>query len=85
MRINSTAVNISWDPISPETARGFIVQYSVVYQVVDGTDSHNVLVGPTLSYFVITGLDPGKMYAAIVAGITSAGEGVQSALTYEAG
>ncbi len=85
VRVNTTALNISWDPIPIETAQGFILQYLVAYQIQDGTNARSVLVDSTVNFVIINNLTPGGLYGATVAGITSVGEGPESSITYEEG
>ena len=85
MRINSTAINISWNPIPLESARGFIIQYSVTYQLVDGSDPVTVYVDSSKTFVIISGLGNGELYGAKLAGITSVGKGPTSPISYEEG
>ena len=85
VRVNMTAIKVSWDSIPIETAQGFILQYLVVYQLQDGRNPQEIFVGPTANSVVINDLTPGMFYGATVAGITSAGEGAESPITYEEG
>ena len=82
-RINNTAVNVTWDKLTLEEARGFIQAYIVSYDTVDfvGQRKREVRVeevGPNESHKVLRNLQPREKYYIAVSAQTNPGEGIRS-------
>ena len=83
IRLNGTHMNVSWQKLSLEEARGFIRGYFITFiEIEEGNrrkrDAFRVEVGPEVSYTVISGLDLTKQYSVTVSAATSAGEGTKA-------
>ena len=78
---SGTKISVSWDPLTPEQAWGFVTNYTISYtkegepqkrqtseKTVPGTDNSTV----------IEGLDPNQDYSVSVRGDTKAGVGKMS-------
>ena len=82
-RLNATHMNVSWQRLSLEEARGFVSGYFITFiEIEEGNrrkrDTFTVEVGHDVSYKVIGGLDLTKQYSVTVSGVTSAGEGTKA-------
>ena len=78
--MSSTIVNVTWSDIIPSKTYGIITSYSLKYKRADGrgTEKEEVVFEKSA---LISGLDEYVEYDIKVAGITSKGAGVYSAVT----
>ena len=69
-RINSTAVRVTWEPLTLIEARGFITNYTIILTPQESrkrADGSIVITVPhNVSDVVITGLDPNTNYSVTV-------------------
>ena len=75
IRINGTAINISWVPLNLVEARGFIRGYIITYQQVSNGSRHRrqaqmMQVDGSASYTLVGDIQPGVAYNVTVAGMT---------------
>ena len=79
VRLNSTAMNVSWIPPNKAESNGFITGYIVTYFPVTNTGNRRKRqersrpVGPEASNVIINDLDPGSAYEVGVVSTTAAG------------
>ena len=81
-RSNATYLNISWEKMSLEEARGFVTGYTIRYDSIERRRRRAVTVeavDPDSFHKVIGGLQLTESYSITVSASTSAGEGVESA------
>ena len=83
MRINNTAVSVSWTPLTITEARGRLTGYVITLTPVSLSRKRQASVVmrtvlPSESSVTIGGLDPTQQYTVTVAGSTSAGNGNMS-------
>lgn len=85
VRVNSTAVKVSWMPLTLEEARGVIIGYSVMYQTSDSRSRtvNTISVDFDASSVVISGLREEERYGVSVACRTTNGTGQASDFVYE--
>ncbi len=89
-RLSNTAVNITWEKLTPKEARGFVVAYIVSYDTsnFDTRRKREISaeeVTPEQSYKVVENLHPREDYYIAVSAKTSAGEGIKSAVVISDG
>ena len=87
VRVNSTAVKVSWMPLTLEEARGIITGYSVMYQTSDSRSRtvNTISVDFDASSVVIGNLREEERYGVSVACRTTNGTGQASDFVYEPG
>ena len=84
MRINNTAISVSWTPLTLTEARGRLTGYVITLSPVPLSRKRHAsetvmrTVLPSESSVTIGGLDPTQQYIVTVAGSTSAGNGEMS-------
>ena len=76
IRLNGTAMNVSWVPLNLVEARGFVQSYIITYtQSSSGTrrkrQAQTRQVNGSASYTVVGGLQPGVAYDVTVSGMTT--------------
>ena len=79
-RLNATHMNISWEKLTLEEARGFLTDYTITYATLESRPRRDVrmeMVHPDSSYKVIGGLGYTESYSVTVSASTSVG-GVSS-------
>ncbi len=81
-RLNGTHMNVTWQRLSLEEARGFPIGYIITLEDVGASRQRRVALtsvsGPEDSYKVIGGLDLTTQYSVSVGAATSEGGGLQS-------
>ena len=84
MRINNTAVSVSWTPLTLTEARGMLTGYVITLSPVSlsrkihASETVTRTILPSESSVTIGGLDPTQQYIVTVAGSTSVGNGAMS-------
>ncbi len=80
VRLNGTAMNVSWTPPNKAESNGFITGYTVTYSAVSNTGTNrkrqgpqNVRVDKDQSNVIVTGLDPASAYLVGVVSQTARG------------
>ena len=69
-------MNVSWEPLHPDDARGEVISYTVHYRPTDSSsESMTVDVPGGQSHVIIGGLDPQLTYLVEVWANTAAGSG----------
>lgn len=71
-------MSVSWDPLTPEQAMGFVTSYTITYAKEGGSRKRQILekvVPGTENSTVIEGLDPNQDYSVSVRADTKAGVG----------
>ena len=69
-------MSVSWDPLTPEQARGFVTSYTIAYAKEGGSRKRQILekvVPGTENSTVIEGLDPNQDYSVSIRANTKAG------------
>ena len=75
IRLNGTAMNVSWVPMNLVEAQGFVRGYIIAYQQASSGSQHKrqmqmVQVDGSTSYAIVRGLQPGVAYEVTVSGMT---------------
>ena len=79
-QLNISHVEVMWSLLSPEEARGVILNYTLTYT--NGPDTRKTIsVPPTQNRAVLSELKPGEKYSVYVSASTSAGMGNSTATT----
>ena len=79
MRLNETHMMVSWSALTPEEARGHLINYTVHYWPVSNTELViNKTIPPDTTSVVIHGLVSGEEYVVAVSATTGAGNGPRS-------
>ena len=79
-QLNVSHVEVMWSLLSPEEARGVILNYTLTYT--NGPDTRKTIsVPPTQNRAVLSELKPGEKYSVYVSASTSAGMGNSTATT----
>ena len=77
-QLNVSHIEVMWSLLSPEEARGVILNYTLTYT--NGPDTRKTLsVPPTQNRVVLIELNPGENYLMYVFASTSAGAGCSTA------
>ena len=76
IRLNDSAMNVSWVPLNLVEARGFVQSYIITYQQASSGSRRKrqmqmVQVDGSASYAVVGGLQPGVAYEVTVSGMTT--------------
>ena len=74
IRLDDTAMNVSWVPLNLVEARGFVQGYIITYQQASSRRKRQmqmVQVDGSASYAIIGGLEPGVTYEVTVSGMTT--------------
>ena len=76
IRLNGTAMNVSWDPLNLVEARGFVQSYIITYQQTTSGSRRRRQVQTqqadgSASYAIVGGLQPGVAYEVRVSGMTT--------------
>ena len=76
IRLNGTAMNVSWVPLNLVEARGFVQSYIIAYQQASSGSRRKrqmqmVQVDGSASYAIVGGLQPGVAYEVQVSGVTT--------------
>ena len=74
IRLNDTAMNVSWVPLNLVEARGFVQGYIITYQQSSIRRRRQVQtqqVDGSASYAIVGGLQPGVAYEVTVSGMTT--------------
>ena len=76
IRLNGTAMNVSWIPLNLVEARGIVQGYIILYQQASSGSRRRrqmqmVQVDGSASYAIVGGLQPGVAYEVIVSGMTT--------------
>ena len=80
IQLNICHVEVMWSLLSPEEARGVILNYTLTYT--NGPDTRKTIsVPPTQNRAVLGELKPGENYSVYVSASTSAGMGNSTATT----
>ena len=87
-RIAGDKVNISWDPLSLEKARGFVTKYTVTAEAEFKVQLHRrqepaTLVASNRSWVVLENIDRNLAYSIIIAAHTSAGMGPSAKISLD--
>ena len=83
-RINNTAIQVSWSPLTLAQARGFLTGFTItltptpISRKRQTNDVVTAMAEPTDTSIVVTGLNPTLQYSVNVAGNTSSGGGEPS-------
>ena len=81
-------MSVSWDPLTPEQAWGFVTSYTIAYAKESGSQKRQILektVPGTENSTVIEGLDPNQDYSVSIRADTKAGGGKVSEPTSSKG
>ena len=75
IRLNDSAMNVSWVPLNLVEARGIVQSYIITYQQASSGSQRKrqmqmVQVDGSASYAVVGGLQPGVTYEVTVSGMT---------------
>ena len=73
IRLNGTAMNVSWVPLNLVEARGIIRDYIIMYQPTGSRrkrQMQTVQADGNSSYAIVGGLQPGVAYEVTVSGLT---------------
>ena len=85
-RISGDKVNVSWEPLSLEKARGFVTRYTVTvepefkFQLNQRQEPGTVVPGDR-SWVVLDNIDRNLAYSIFIAAYTSAGKGPSVKIT----
>ena len=74
IRLNDTAMNVSWVPLNLVEAQGFVQGYIITYQQASSRRKRQmqmVQVDGSASYAIVGGLQPGVAYEVTVSGTTT--------------
>ena len=76
IRLNATAMNVSWVPLNLVEARGFVQSYIITYQQASSGSRHKrqvqtQQVDERASHAIIGRLQPGVAYEVTVSGMTT--------------
>ena len=76
IRLNGTAMNVSWTPLNLVEARGFIQSYIITYQQASNVtrrkrQMQTQEVDGSASSAIVGGLQPGVAYEVTVSGMTT--------------
>ena len=74
IRLNGTAMNVSWVPLNLVEARGIVRGYIITYQLTGSRHKRQtpmVRVDGSASYAIVGGLQPGFAYDVGVSGVTT--------------
>ena len=76
IRLNGTAMNVSWVPLNLVEARGFVQNYIITYQQASSgsrrrRQEQTQQVDGSASYAIVGGLQPGVTYEVTVSGMTT--------------
>ncbi len=80
-RFNATHMNVTWEKLTLEEARGFITGYKITYDLLEARRRRDVtveVVDPENSFKIITGLGFTESYSVTVSASTAAGDGINS-------
>ena len=75
IRLNGTAINVSWVPLNLVEARGIVRGYIITYTQTNSggrrkRQTEMVQVNGSVSYAIVGGLQPGVAYNVTVSGMT---------------
>ena len=76
IRLNGTAMNVSWVPLNLVEARGIVQGYIITYQEASSSNRRRrqmplVQMDGSASYAIVGGLQPGVTYEVTVSGMTT--------------
>ena len=76
IRLNSTAMNVSWTPLNLVEAQGFVQNYIITYQQTSNVTRRKrqvqtERVDESASSAIVGGLQPGVAYEVTVSGVTT--------------